>query len=667
MLLKRLTMKNFRQFIDTEIKFVSNETEKNVTMIIGDNGAGKTTLAQAFFWCLYGETTFSHKIVLNKKIAKNSKIDDVLIAKVELELIHGENTYTFKRIQTYKKNSSNELKVGETDFDIERLDSDGITHNEKATNRENLVESILPKALSKYFFFDGERINNMSKDISSFKKSGDFADAVRVLLGLDAIESAIEHFNPRKKGSVIRSYKRSFDSNTDDRMKTLTEKMKNSEERLYKIEKRLEEVEEQKNLACEMKKKKENEIKEYKEGERLQTERDRIEKEIEGLEKMCSREFKDICSDFNNEMQSFFSLSLISEALGMLKGQELSNRDIPSINSKTIKHLLNHGFCLCGENLKENSKAYEAVEKWLEYLPPHSISTSISNFKKDSKNILNRENNLCDKISDRIKFISENQDDIIDKQDDLQKIERRLTDEDMIEKVRNINKQINNYGEKILKYESELKNLLVEKGKVEQEFSTAENKIAEIALTDKRNRKIQIYKICAERIFEKLEEEYTKQEVNVRKKLQNKINSIFKQIYNGGLFLNIDEKYHISIYEEDFDSQIEASTGQNVSAIFAFITAIIEMARENRNSNDKNAKSLSSEPYPLVMDAPLSSFDKKRIKAGCEAIPRIADQVVIFIKDTEGELAEKYLGNKIGYKYNLIKVDESHSYLEAID
>lgn len=84
-------------------------------------------------------------------------------------------------------------------------------------------------------------------------------------------------------------------------------------------------------------------------------------------------------------------------------------------------------------------------------------------------------------------------------------------------------------------------------------------------------------------------------------------------------------------------------TAQSISVIFAFITGIIKMARDNRNATDEDAQLLSSEPYPLVMDAPLSAFDKRRIKTVCQALPETAEQVIIFIKDTDGELAEEHI------------------------
>ena len=58
MLLKKITLKNFRQFKGVQSVEFATDPQKNVTVIMGENGSGKTTLAQAFTWCLYGVTDF---------------------------------------------------------------------------------------------------------------------------------------------------------------------------------------------------------------------------------------------------------------------------------------------------------------------------------------------------------------------------------------------------------------------------------------------------------------------------------------------------------------------------------------------------------------------------------------------------------------------------------
>ena len=58
MLLKSLKLKNFRQFKGEQKLTLSTDSQKNVTIVMGENGSGKTSLAQAFTWCLYGKTDF---------------------------------------------------------------------------------------------------------------------------------------------------------------------------------------------------------------------------------------------------------------------------------------------------------------------------------------------------------------------------------------------------------------------------------------------------------------------------------------------------------------------------------------------------------------------------------------------------------------------------------
>lgn len=305
MLLESITLENFRQFRHESIDFAQGENGKNVTIIIGENGTGKTTFAQAFFWCMYGETEFSDKNMLNKLVANEMKPGQEQKVQVTLKLRHGNVSYTLMREQVYRKDYSNKVKGDNTVFDIAIKDANGNTSYVKKAQCESEVKGILPKELSRYFFFDGERIEKMSKDI----------------------------------------------------------------------------------------------------------------------------------------------------------------------------------------------------------------------------------------------------------------------------------------------------------------------------------------------------------------------NEIFKQIYDGGLYLTIDEKYHISVYVNEYDGDVETSTAQSISVIFAFITGIIKMARDNRNATDDNAKLLSSEPYPLVMDAPLSAFDKRRIKTVCEALPNTAEQVIIFIKDTDGELAEEHMGDKIGCRHYFDKKNEFETVL----
>ena len=662
MLLESITLENFRQFRHESIDFAQGDNGKNVTIIIGENGTGKTTFAQAFFWCMYGETEFSDKNMLNKLVAAEMKPGQESKVQVILKLRHGTVNYTLMREQTYRKDYSNRVKGDNTVFDIAIKDANGNTSYVKKSQCESEVKGILPKELSRYFFFDGERIEKMSKDISTGKKATDFAEAVKGLLGLNAMYSAIQHFNPKSRLGVIGSYESSYDSHSNSKIQEYTQTIERCKSEIAKIDARLEELEGQIEQASARKAEKTEEIKQYAEGEELQRQKERLIQKIARAKDSKANVVKAICKDFNSNMSSFFSVALMSRALELLSDRDFTGKDIPYMHAKTIEYLLNQKVCICGTHLDEGSVPYTKVKALIDFLPPQSISNMISDFKKEAKRRANAQQDLFSHISDNLAVISQ-QDEVTDLQDELHTIEGKLSGGDVRSKVRAINSEIQLCDKVIRESRAEKDRILLRKGGYESEAERADTERRNLTLLDDKNKKIEIYKAYAERIYQELLEVYATSEAEIRSKLETTINEIFKQIYEGGLYLTIDEKYHISVYANDYDGDVETSTAQSISVIFAFITGIIKMARDNRNASDDDAKLLSSEPYPLVMDAPLSAFDKRRIKTVCEALPNTAEQVIIFIKDTDGELAEEYMGDKIGCRHYFDKKNEFETVL----
>lgn len=414
--------------------------------------------------------------------------------------------------------------------------------------------------------------------------------------------------------------------------------------------------------AKQRKAEKTEEIKQYAEGEELQEQKEKLQKQIRNAETARANVYKAICKDFNSSMSSFFSMALMKRALAFLAQEDFTGKDIPFMHTKTIEYLIKQKVCICGTHLDEGSVPYNKVMDLINYLPPQSISTSVSDFKKEARRRAGNADDIVSGVQENLAVISSQNDDITEKMDDIQRIDKKLSGGDVRGKVRAINAEIQICDDTIRKSEGEKRACDREIGGYTKERDRADSERRNLTLLDDRNRKIEIYKAYAERIYSELVKTYSTSEAEIRSKLQDTINEIFKQIYEGGLSLTIDEKYHISVYANDYEGDVETSTAQSISVIFAFITGIIKMARENRNAAD-DAKLLSSEPYPLVMDAPLSAFDKRRIKTICEALPKTAEQVVIFIKDTDGELAEDYMGDKIGSRHRFDKLNEFETVL----
>ncbi len=663
MLLQSIRLENFRQFRDESIDFADGRDGKNVTIIIGENGTGKTTFAQAFFWCMYGETEFSDKSMLNKLVATEMRPGQEQKVQVTLKLRHGEVDYTLIREQTYRKDNSSRIKADNSIFDIAKKDTSGNTSYIKKSQCESEVKSILPTELSRYFFFDGERIEKMSKDISTGKKATDFAEAVKGLLGLNGIYSAIQHLNPRIKTSVISSYEASYNSESNNKIQEYTNTIEQCKNDIAAIDARMEELESE--IAAEQARRteKQEEIRQFAEGEELQEQKEKLQEKIVVAEKSKSNVYKLLCQDFNGNLSSFFSISLVKRALELLSEKDFVGKDIPFMHARTVEYLINQKKCICGTQLDEGTIPYRKVKELIDFLPPQSISTTISDFKKEAIRRVNGRQDIFAQVSDHLAVISKQDDDLLNLKDDLAAIEKKLNGGDVRAKVRAINNEIQSCTRIIEKDNRERDSKIAEKAKKESEMERADTERRNLTLLDDKNKRVEIYKAYAERIYKELQEEYVTSEAEIRERLQTTINDIFKQIYEGGLSLTIDEKYHISVYATDYEEDVETSTAQSISVIFAFITGIIKMARENRNATDEDAQLLSSEPYPLVMDAPLSAFDKRRIKTVCEALPETAEQVVIFIKDTDGELAEDYIGARIGSRHQFDKKNEFETVL----
>lgn len=661
MLLKSIRLENFRQFVNEQIDF-STDSNQNVTLIIGENGTGKTTFAQAFFWCLYGETSFTDKTMLNRTVSERMTPDQKVTVKVELKLIHGSANYDIIRTQDYKKSYSNKVVGANTVLNISMKSADGNTRYLKPLECETEIKKILPKELSNYFFFDGERIEKMSKEIAAGRKSSSFANAVVGLTGLNATLSALDHLSPTKlASSVYGKFDKEYVGDSSGKIRELTESIEKYQRELDSINKRLAEIEDEIAAAEISKAGFENNIKQFEDGEKLQNERDRLNRELRAAEKTKAQFIKGMCSQFNSGMTSFFALSMVKKALEIVSNSDLGGKDIPAMHSKTIKFLIDRGTCLCGTQLMEGSIPYNNLMELMDYLPPQSIGVTVGSFVKDSRAQYLNKADVFEKLGESLASIDQQEDIISDLSERIGLISDKLEGDDVREQVKRINNQIKACANVISSRRAEKDRLLTKKGSIETEKSYKETNRSELSLMDKNNQHVENCKALTLRIYEELRSEYECREKEIRDRLEKLINDIFKIIYNGGLSLSIDEKYNISVYVNDYEGGVETSTAQSISVIFAFISAIIKMARENRVENGDESY---SEPYPLVMDAPLSAFDKRRIQAICTAIPETAEQVIIFIKDTDGDLAEEHLGRKIKTRHRFTKLDEFNTKLD---
>lgn len=657
MRLQSIELTNFRQFKDEKIQFAIDKNQ-NVTLIMGDNGSGKTSLAQAFFWCFYGTNSFQDKILLNRLVANNMIPNQKEMVCVRVYLEHKQEEYCIVRQQEYTKQYNDSLKPQNSILAISKKDKNGNrmwlgtgkTESLKNIELTNTINDIMPQDLSKYFFFDGEKIETLSKEISSGRKSNNFVEAVNSLTGLKATRNALNHLNPKLKGSVIGKLEDEYIGGSDRKIAELTEKIKRLKSEWQSADDDINSADESIKSNDLYIEELENKIKTYAEAENLQRTKTIRQNELKEHKwrkyQLLSRIYDNLNRD--NLFDRFICEWPVKEALVILSNSDVSGKDIPKLHGDTIKYLLKQKQCICGTILEENSKEWKVLENLINYLPPESISTSIGNFIKRMK----------DKYQEKVYLLNDARSDFasiltLDEQisqclEEIDEIDKKLNGKDVSREVNRLNKLISTTKINTVQLRNNKSALEKRIGGFSVSIQSKETERDTLAKKSSQNASIALAKKYAEALYDKFNVEYTAKEIKTKANLQAYINENFKKFFNGSITLQIDDNYAVKVSVNDKFNSLETSTAQGIAVIFAFLAAIIRIAKENS----------ANETYPVVMDAPLSTLDNQRIKIVCDTLPQIADQVIIFIKDTDGKVAEQYFGNAIGRRLTFDKISD---------
>ena len=188
MIIKRVTLYNYGPYHGTHtIHFPWDNQEKHVTLIGGLNGRGKTTLLDAITLCLYGRRALhylhdgriKYSQYLRNQINKSASREETSIALTISHIHQFPGDLTIRR--TWSVNERSEV------IDFFSATKDGQADAYLTDNWDYCVEEILPLNISRFFFFDNEKISQLA-DEETFD---DVKDSIRSLLGLTTIDQLI--------------------------------------------------------------------------------------------------------------------------------------------------------------------------------------------------------------------------------------------------------------------------------------------------------------------------------------------------------------------------------------------------------------------------------------------------------------------------------------------
>ncbi len=185
MRITKFTIENYKSFqFPTEINFPVTDIEgRNIFLVGGMNGAGKTSIMEAINYCLYGTRVEYVYRNINRK-----ELDDLseLIIK---------RSWSAGTISTPKARDLTERLVIVKDGKRVSVQSNEVW--------QDYIRSAIPPAITQFFFFDGEKIQELASDDHSEVRLKTSLEAALGIQYINQLVSDILHIKQdERKGFV---------------------------------------------------------------------------------------------------------------------------------------------------------------------------------------------------------------------------------------------------------------------------------------------------------------------------------------------------------------------------------------------------------------------------------------------------------------------------------
>jgi len=653
MKLTSIKLCNFRQFYGRTPEILLSSGTQNTTIIHGNNGAGKTTLLNAFTWVLYEKFSAafaSEDQLVNKRAITEAKLKDSVECWVELGFEHNNKRYQVRRLcRAYKTEAG--VEQGKSELYLQIAGDDGRWLLPQQLP-EDIIGRILPVSLHQYFFFDGERIEQI---VRSDKKS-EIAEATKTLLGVEVLNRSIKHLKEAKK-----TLEAELAVIGDSETKNLLREQKKLEQESERLSKRQVEIEQELEHQDELKKTIGNRLLELSGAQELQNLRD----ELEVREKLLREQLKQAKDALNRAISTRGYTVLLSEATAEFRAivDDLRDRgELPvGIKRQFVGDLLNEQRCICGAELLEGTHAHQQVSAWMD-------RAGIADVEETAIRMSAQVDEIDKQAPDFWQEVDRQQDNIAKWRTELSGIETQL--DDIKKKLRNFpNEDISQLQKRLDETEEKIRDLTLEKGANQQQIARIatdiEAKVKQIAKhkTNESKQALAQQRIAATQdAIERLTEVRVRLDNQFRSSLEKRVQEIFTSISFTPYVPKLSDRYELTLIENTAgqETTVAASTGENQILSLSFIGGIIDQVREWIQENALMGPDSST--FPIVMDSPFGSLDEIYRRQIAKTLPQLANQLVVLVTKTQwrGEVAQemaKHIGREYVLVYNSPKPD----------
>ncbi len=630
MRLHLITLTNFRQFAGVQKFDLMSDEIRPVSMIFGANGAGKTTLLNAFTWGLYG--TLSDDVEQQDRMVTDfvwhrAVVGDTTEVAVELVFDHEGHEYRLLRSAKLRKESDQQPPVqGEVKLWITQ--SDGSSEIMQAP--QPTIDNILPPRVSRFFFFNGERMEKLVK-------KGAYAEVqqdIKVLLDLAQVERALEHLPrvDRKLSAELRKHGGTKASDIQDSIDRLRDEEVEAKNSLRLLDSDHANLIEERDAVLDL-------LRQHNDARPIQERRDIVTSELNTAK--VSLQSAELERRVVVATRGFLALT---ESLGdrtKATADALYEKGaLPApLKREFVDQLLEDGACICGTPLAEHSSTREHVMEWRHRAGLQAVETAWQKLSAQIQPLASARVDLRNDLSALMKRIGDEREKVESlvaqksELDDKLKGSRLEGVQELESKRIDLENRIAAKNQKIGSVRSELERTLKDIDQKTHERSRAE-------VTDELAAKARARSDLVGAVKKALDEILAIREDEMRRRLDEKLKAIFKKIIKKNVTPALSEGFEINLFQDLGDGVVlpmPKSTGENQVLSVSFVAAVSELAREIRTERRAEGESnVGAGSYPIVMDAAFGSLDDNYQESVSDVLAKMAPQLIVLVSKSQG-------------------------------
>lgn len=196
---RKLSIENYKSFqFPTEIHFPDSENGKSIFLIGGMNGAGKTSIMESINFCLYGgKADEIFRAINRKEIAKgNAAVSFELTAELDdgSELIV-KRSWSAGVIENPKAKDLNERLVVVKDGKRVSVQNQQMW--------QDFIRATVPPGITQFFFFDGEKIQEIAADDHSEVRLKSSLEAALGIQNINQLSSDLLYLKQEERKGFV--------------------------------------------------------------------------------------------------------------------------------------------------------------------------------------------------------------------------------------------------------------------------------------------------------------------------------------------------------------------------------------------------------------------------------------------------------------------------------